>query len=478
MKKSRIVIVTVLVTLAVVFAIGMLLSSKMAASRKATVVRVEQAQRGELIEFVSAPGEIEPKTKVEISAKVSARIVELPYEEGDTVTHGDPEAKPPVPASILVRLDAKDLESQLLSAEAGRAAQAAQIEVEKARIASQQASLAGFAASLKQAQRDLQRQKALLESKDISQATFDQTQLNYDELKAQYDSAKHTLESAVLNLDVLQHNLEAADARIAQAQEALTYTTITSPIDGVITRINAEVGEVVVFGTMNNPGTVIMEVADLSQMLVVAQVDEADVAKLEVGQKATVHVDAFPDKEFKGIVDSIALAHTMSRTMTKYFRTEILLEDTQEKLHSGLTANVDIETRKHTDVLKVPTQAVLGREVDSLPLEIRENSPEVDTSKTYATVVYRYIDGKAVVTPVKIGQSDLTHTIIKSGITEEDKIVVGPYKVLESLKHDQKILDEREAEAKKKAAGTKTKADVNDVNDANEIGDANDVGQG
>lgn len=480
MKKSRIVVITVITTLAIVLIIGMVIAAKHSALRKDEVVRVEHAKRGELVEFVSAPGEIEPKTKVEISAKVMARIVELPYEEGGQVTCGDPCANPPVPASVLVQLDAMDLESQLLSAEANRAAQAAQIEVEKAKLASQRASLAGVAATVKQAERDLKRQKGLLESQDISQATFDQTQLKVDELKAQHDAAKRTLEAGELNLQVLQHNLEAADARIAQARDALSYTTITSPIDGVITRINAEVGEVVITGTMNNPGTVIMEVADLSQMLVVAQVDESDIGKLEVGQKATVHVDAFPDDEFKGAVDSIALAHTVSLTRTKYFRTEILLEGTEEKLHSGLTAHVDIETRKHTDVLKVPTQAVLGREVDGLPLEIRENSSEVDTAKTYATVVYRYIDGKAVVTPVKIGQSDLTHTIIKSGITEEDKVVVGPYKVLESLKHDQQILDEREAEAQKKAASTKTKADANDVDDANEVSDINnnDVGEG
>jgi len=474
-KKSRIIIITIIVTLAVVSVVGLLIRRKFVASRKATVVRIEHAQRGELVEFVSAPGEIEPKTKVEISAKVSARIIELPYEEGDIVTCGDAGANSPVPASLLVRLDAKDLESQLLSTQARRAAQASQLEVDKARIASQGANLVGLAASLKQAERDLERQTGLLESQDISQATFDQTQLKVDDLKAQYAAAEHTLKASRLNLEVLKHNLEAADAGIAQAQEALTYTTITSPIDGVVTRINAEVGEMVIPRIGNNPGNVIMEVGDLSQMLVVAEVDESDVGKLEVGQKATVHVDAYPDQEFTGMVDSIALAHTMSRMMTKYFRTEILLEDTKEKLHSGLTAHVDIETRKHTDVLKVPTQAVLGREVDNLPLEIRENSPEVDTSKTYVTVVYRYIDGKAVVTPVKIGQCDLTHTIIKSGITEGDKIVVGPYKVLESLKHDQKIKDEREVEAEKKkkkkeAAGAKAGADANDVNDANDGG--------
>ncbi len=458
MKKSRIVIITVIITLVVVFVIGGLISRKGSAKKKAKVVHVEQAEYGELVEFVSAPGEIEPKKNVEISAKVSARIVDLPYEEGDVVTSGDSDAEPAVPASVLVRLDAKDLESQLNSAQAGRSAQAAQIEVENARIAGQKASLTGLAASLKEAKNDLSRKKGLLESQDISQSVFDQAQCRVDELNAQYEAARHTLESARLNLVVLKHNLEAADARISQAQEALSYTTISSPIDGVVTRINAEEGEIAMTGTMNNPGTIILEVADLSQMLVVAQVDEADIGGLKVDQRAKVYVQAFSDIEFKGVVDSIALKHTLSRNATKYFRTEILLDNDANtaRLYSGLTADVDIETKKHADIIKVPSQAVLARGVDGLPLEIRENSDELDKNKTQATVVYRYNEGKAVVTPVKIGPSDLTHTIITSGISKDDKIVVGPYKVLDGLKHDQALKDEREEKAKKDAGEQQT----------------------
>ena len=471
MKKSRVMIIVVLVIVVVLVGTGMVVRTKIKGNTKPTIVRVENALNGELIEFVSAPGEIEPKTNVEISAKVSARIIALPYDEGDKVTCGDPNANPPVPASVLVRLDAKDLETRLTSAEAGRAAQVAQVEVEKARIDSQQANLAGLAASLEQAERDYERQEGLLQSKDIAQVTFDQAKARYDELKAQYESAQHTLISAKLNLEVLKHNLEVADAGIEQAREALSHTVITSPIDGVITRLEAEVGEMVIMGTMNNPGTVIMEVADLSTMLLVAQVDEADVGKMAIGQKATVHVQAFPDEEFHGVVDSIALKHRLSTTGTKYFRTEILLQGDVKKLYSGLTAHVDIETLKHGNVLNVPSQAVLGHPIDDLPLEIRDNSPEVDKDKTYATVVYRYIDGKAIVTPVKIGQSNLTHTIIESGITGDDKIVVGPYKVLESIKHDQVIQDERETkkkEGEESKADDKTPGDVNDVNDVND----------
>jgi len=451
-KKPRMVIITVVITLAVVATAAILIRARLYSARKGTIVRIEKPTRGQLIEFVSAPGEIEPRTKVEISAKISARIVELPYDEGDAVTAGDPNADPPIPPSVLLRLDSKDLESHLLSAQAARAAQAAQTEVETARIASQQASLTGIEASLEQAKRDLARQQKLLDSQDVSQAAFDKTKLGVDELRSKHLAAQHTLKAAQLNLTVLNHNLEAADAKIAQAVEALSYTTITSPIDGVVTRVNAEVGELVITGTMNNPGTVIMEVGDLSQMLLVAQVDEADVARLQPGQNAVIHVDAFDDHEFKGAVDTIAMAHTMSFTRTKYYRTEILIDSADVKLKSGFTAHVDIETRKHENILKLPSQAVLGKEIDLLPLEIRENPDIIDPNKTYATVVFRHVDGKAFITPVKIGRSDLTHTIITEGITDANDIVVGPYNVLEKLQHNQRIRDERTVEENKKTA--------------------------
>jgi HlyD family secretion protein len=467
-KRRKWIIVTIAVVL-VLSTVGWMVSRHRKANGKDDIVRIEEVKRGELTERVSAPGEIEPKTTVQISAKVSARIIEMPYEEGNLVTCGDPCAGPPIPPSLLLKLDAKDLESQLRLAQAGRNAQEAQTEVEKAKIESSKANLTALGASLEQAEKDLERKKGLFESTDISKADFDQIKYRVDELQAQYESAKYNLDAAQRNLVVMRHNLDAAEARIAEAMEALSYTTITSPINGVVTRVNAKVGEMVMTGTMNNPGTVIMEVSDLSQMLVVAQVDEADIGGLKVGQEAMVSVQAFPNTKFKGTVDEIALKHRFSDNRTRYYRTEILLENDPNvsKLYTGLTADVDIQTRKHAEVIKVPSQAILARDVDGLPLEIRDKSSELDKGKKFATVVYRYLDGKAVVTPVKAGQSDLTHTIILSGIKEGDKIVVGPYKVLDNLKHDQKLKDEKQVEAEKKAKEKKPK-DKKDTNDVNQ----------
>ncbi|MDI6449782.1 efflux RND transporter periplasmic adaptor subunit [Anaerobaca lacustris] len=479
MRFTRILIILVVVVL-VLGAMGgggfVWLKSRGAAANKATIVRVEEAGIGELIEVVSAPGEIEPKTKVEISAKTSARVVELPYEEGATVTKGDPDADPPIPASVLVRLDSKELESRLLSTQASRAAQAAQIEVEKARIASQQAGLMAQEAAVEKARRDYERQCALLLTNDVSQVSCDDARFRVEELESQLEGARHNLEAARLNLRVFEHNLEVADAGIAQAKEALSHTTIESPIDGVITRINAKVGEMVVTGMMNNPGTKILEVGDLSEMLVVAQVDESDVGKLRVGQASQVHIQAWPDKVFPGRVRAIALSQNIGTQGAKYYETEILLIDPSEQIFTGMTADADIEVAEHEGVLVVPSQAVLGREVDTLPIDIRDRLSEEEKSKTFATVVFRYLDGKAAITPVQIGASNATHTIIESGISPGEKIVVGPFKELEKLAHDQAIKDEREAkaeeEAKKKTEETPA-SDSNNVNDANSLPDAN-----
>jgi HlyD family secretion protein len=458
-----------LIVVVVIGALGVVaVRSKAAAANNGTVVRVEEAQLGKLTETVSAPGQIEPKINVQISAKTSGRIVELPFDEGAMVTKGNADANSPVPASVIIRLDSRDLESRLQSAQADRSARAAQIEVEKARITSQESSLVGQKAGLDQAERDYTRQCELLKTKDVSQVACDEAKLKVDDLKSKYDSALHSLNAARLNLKVLEHNLESADAGIEQARESLSYTVITAPIDGTITRINAKVGEMVVTGMMNNPGTKILEIGDLSEMLVVAQVDESDVGKVKCGQAATVHIQAWPDKVFRGVVRTVALSNNTGGQGSKYYETEVLLKDPNEQIFTGMTADVDVEVAYHENVLVVPSQAVLGREVDELPVDIRDKLAEDEKSKTFATVIFVYKNGKAIVTPVRIGASSTTHTIVASGIALGTKIITGPYKELEKLKHDQVVKDEREVKAEEEAKKNK-KAHASDTNDANRV---------
>jgi len=438
------VIVTVLVTAGVLVGVGVVVAVKQAkAKQNATKVRMENPERGDLVEIASAAGVIEPSTKVSISARVLARIEALPFREGDAVTKGGGRE----PASVLVELDATEVAAALRSAQAKRAARAAEMKVAEAEIAAEKARIEKVRASLEQAARDLARQEELLRAEGVSQATYDTAKCKVVELSADMKSAVLAVNGRELKLPVIAHQLEAADAEIAQAKDKLSYTTITSPIDGIVTKLNAEVGELVVTGTMNNPGTVIMEVANLSRMVVVAAVNESDVGAVEEGQRAHVRVRAYPDREFFGRVESIALTGAGAGSESRDFRVEILLETNGEKMYSGLTADVDIETRRHEGVLKIPSQAVVGRRLDDLPSQIVDGNANADKKKTFVTVVYRAVDGKAAVTPVKVGASDATHTVIRAGLSESDLVIVGPYKELEKLKHDQGVEDERESDA-------------------------------
>ena len=398
-------------------------------------VRTELATIGDLTETINAPGNVQPRTKVSISAKVSARIVELPHKEGQVVTKGDPKANPPIPASVLVRLDSKDLEANLRSVKARYAAQKASASMGDTRIASMEASLKSAHISLADMERDLNRQKGLLSTKDVSQSIVDTAQSKYDSQKAQIESQLQSLAGERLNIEVLKHNLEAADAEISKSEEDLSNTVISSPIDGLVIKLNNQVGEMVVVGITNSAGTTIMEVADMDHMLFIGKIDETTVASVKAGQKAIVRIPAYPKDDFDGVIETVGLSNTDDKDGTKYFKAEIRLETGGKRILSGLTADAEIETRRHEKVIIVPRQALVGRPVESLPDKLRE-LPQVNRAKPTATVVFRLINGKAVVTPVEVGASNATHTVIKSGLTETDRIITGPYKVLDTIAHD------------------------------------------
>ena len=429
----------VILTLAVLAGLGTLLAARFhltgSAAADATVVKVEPANKGDLIETVAAPGEIQPLKKVSISAKVAAPIVEMPHKEGEPVNGPSPTTKP----SLLVKLDDKDLQAVRRQLVAQERAQEEQIRVATQRIEGQRAQIRASRAMLADLERDLHRNKSLVATQDVSQSVVDTAQSKFDEQYAQIEASEQNLVADQINLKVMDAQLDAAKAAVAKADEDIKYTTIESPIDGTLISVSAEVGEMVVTGTMNNPGTVIMEVADLTKMLMVAHVDESQIDAVKVGQKATVRIQAYRDQPFEGAVYTVGESRTQDKTdMTKYFEVKILLDLKGRRIRSGLSADAEIETQRHKGVLKVPSQAVMGRPVDQLPDDLR-NSPELEKGKTFATVVFRCVDGKAVITPVTVGPSDDTHTIVTSGLKAADRVIVGPYKVLEALQNAQAV---------------------------------------
>ncbi len=463
MRTLIIVIVVAVVLLVVAGVVGFKYVFGGAGTDLTPAVRIEKPERGDLIEVVSAPGVIEPVKKAEIRSRISAQIVALPVDVGVRVTKGNKDANPPVPATVLFRLDDKSLQADLRSARARQQAQSAQIEVAQTSIEAGKSQIQGLEISLAQAERDLARQAELLKTNDVTESLVDKTRSQVEGLKMDLLAAKSRQKATELALTIAKHNLEAAEAEIARATESLTYTSIESPLDGVVTRQPVEAGETAT-GSLYNPGTVIIEVADMTKVLLKAEVDEADIAKVKVGQKAHVRIQAWPDEEFQGEVTMTALANSTDRTGSPFFQVEVMLDNKDERILSGMNADVDIDIAQHQGVLKIPSQAVLSRPLDSLPSGVLDR-PEIDKKKAFATIVFRVVDGKAVATPVKIGRSDTTHTIVLTGIEENDLIVTGPFSAIEKLQHDQKVKDER-------AQGAK---DDKDAQKANVAKDAKDT---
>jgi HlyD family secretion protein len=372
-------------------------------------VRLETATKGNLIRTVSAPGLIEPRTKVSISAQVSARVIALPFREGQQVKKGE----------VVVRLDAVDLSAALDSAKAGLKAEEARFE--------------GAKASLINATSEFGRKKELFSSKDISKSELDMAEADFLRAQSNYNSALASI--------------EIAKAAIQRAQKDLDNTVIAAPMDGVITTLNAEVGELVVVGTLNNPGSVIMEIADLTDLLVKAKIDEANIAPVRAGQSVKVYVNAMLEKNFSAVVERVKMIRENDRTdNTWYFETEMKLEVPDGVgLYSGMTCNVDIAVETFYDVLLVPSQAVLDRKTEEIPKSVLDTSAAADPAKKFLRAVYTIENGKAVSHPVSTGPSDLTRTVILSGVNPGDKVIIGPFKALLTLKDGQSLQEESAA---------------------------------
>jgi HlyD family secretion protein len=391
-----------------------------------TAVRIEPVATGQLVEIVAAPGTVEPKHKVDVSAEVSARIVELPHREGDRVRAGD----------LIMRLDDRDLRAALQSAEARRDGERYRLEAERSRIVGTQTTLEGARATA-------QRQEALFRTGDISRQAYEDAVTRVRDLESQFQAAKNTIVQ-------LEKSLAAAEAQIEQQREALRKTVVVAAIDGVITQLNAEVGELVVVGTMNNPGTKILTIADLGSMKLTAKVSESDVPRVAPKQQAEVRINGYKNRTFKGSVEEVALQRTTEKDGTGYFKTAVGLDLGGEQVFSGLGGNVDIAIATHTG-LKLPSQAVVERKIEDLPPTVR-GSPLIVPGRKTTSVVFVARNGKAVAVPVRTGPSNLTDTIVLDGLAAGDDAITGPYKALERLKDGDRVQREEQQPADAKPA--------------------------
>lgn len=390
-------------------------------------VDVETVSRGELVRTIAAPGTVKPRTEVQIASRVSATIVSIPLREGDEVRPGD----------ILAQLDRKELEARLSASRARLLSDEASLKASQARLAADRANLVGIKSSLDKAIADFERNEELFSSGDISRADLDASRNELENRRAAHESALASLEGSIANVEASRANVLVGEADVEQAVENLDYTTIRAPMAGVITMVNSREGEVAL-GTIQNAGTVIMTIADLSEMLVEAQLTEVDAPRVQEGQRVSVYLNPYPGRVFSGRLRRIGLQSRSSNDGANVFDAEVVLDPTEDRLFSGLTANVDIEVDRIENVIVVPSQAVLDKRFDELPLEVR-TSPLIDTTRPRVQVVFVLEDGLAKMRPVRTIASSITRTAIAEGLEVGEQVISGPFASLRTMNHDDRV---------------------------------------
>lgn len=361
---------------------------------KGEKVYVEPASTRSIEAVVTAPGQIDPKVKVNISAHIVGKIDKLYFAEGDAVKRGQK----------LVELE--------------KPLYVAQVDRLRAEVAGRRVEVRRAQAALNTAESTYRRAMNLGQQGIQTQELIDQARLGLDNARAGLASAEQ---------GVMQ-----AEASMRQAMEDLSRTTILSPIDGKVVQLNAHEGEVVVTGTMNNPGSVIAVIADLSQILVEAEVGETEVVSIRPGQPAKVKVDAIPDKEYAGRVAEIgssAAVRTGAGAGIRYFKVKVAIENPDDRLRPGMTSQVSIVTQSAPNSIVVPIQSVVERVPGAKTDE--ENEDDATPKKKYVFVVK---DGKAEMTEVTTGISDATHISVATGLKKGDSIVTGPFRTIRKLK--------------------------------------------
>lgn len=388
-----------------------------------TLVLVEPVAAGELVRTVSAPGTLAAKTTANISSRVSAKIDVIHVDVGDEVTKDQ----------VLVELEKEDLIAALNGAKARLAAEEAQLKSIEANLASDDARIVGSRASYEYAVQEFERQQELFSSGDVSKQSLDNAQTEVDRTKSVYEAALKGLDAARANIDAARAQVESSRAEVDRAQRNVEYCTIRAPFSGVITLRKANAGEMAL-GTIQNMGTTLMVLDDMSEMIVEARLAETDAPRVAAGQPARVYINGFPDKTFQGQVRRVGLStQRWTSDNTFYVECEIVVDMEGLRVASATTSNVEIEIETIRDLMIVPSQAVLDRRVDSLPKALREDSPLVDRDKTFARVAFLLKDGKAVMTPVRATASNLSKTAIAEGLEAGAPLIVGPFSALQNL---------------------------------------------
>jgi HlyD family secretion protein len=407
---------------------GVLVLAAFKRGDKPVEVRLEKVQKRDLVAYVTASGQVQPHTKVDVASDVSGRIVKLSVKEGDVVKKGQ----------FLLQIDPATYQ--------------ADVQREAAGVASAKADLARAKANLEQSQNSYRRSKEIVQSNPalISAEQIEQLKTTVDVNDALFQAALHTVDQM--------------NAALQNSQSSLAKTTILAPMEGRITRLAVQQGETAVPGTFNKDAALLLTISDMSVLETKVKVDETDVARLHVGDTAQVLIDAFPDTTFRGKVTEIAHSSVTAGTTATgasdqavdyEVRVQLLDPPVDTRPDFSATAKIVWDARKN--VLSIPIIALTVREHEAN--ENRDSAAVVLGRKATKDIAQKDVEGVFVVgkdnrvsfRPVKVGIPGEEYFEVLSGLQEGETVVAGSYQAIRTL-HDSATVKEMKKDDKKKEA--------------------------
>lgn len=431
-KLKWTIIILVLLTIVIV------VLSKMGVFGKDEGVKVstEKVQNRTIIETVSASGKVYPELEVKISSDVSGEIVELNVEEGDSVKRGE----------VLARIY-----GDLYTTERNQAA--ANVNIQQATVANATAALESLKAQLDQAKKSYDMQKVLFDDKVISRSEFNIAEASFLSAQANYNAARQSIRGS-------QAGVQGAQAGLERANKDLSRATLVAPMDGVVTLLNVKKGERVNGNSMTE-GTVLMRIADLKNIEVRVDVGENDIPKVHIGDSVNVEVDAYNTRKFKGIVTQIASSNNGAATagststgsdVTNYKVNVRLVPSSYLDLidplkpksfpfRPGMSANADIQTKTHSNVMAVPINSVTTRDKNDTATtkthnKIKEEKEDYGATSTAnaddleEVVFVVQPDKKVKKVKVRTSIQDINYIEILSGLKAGEEVITGPYELV------------------------------------------------
>jgi HlyD family secretion protein len=442
MKVKKIAIIA-----GVIVALGAIVGFTVNQSQKNVVtVQTGKVMKQDIASLVTASGEIKPINFVNVGANAMGRITRLFVKEGEHVKKGQMLAQL---ENVQSAADVAQMKATLASSQTDAVAADAALKTALAQSNSSSASLA-------QSKLDFERAQSLYKNQLIAKQDYDSKKAAYEVAQAVASQDVARVAQARANLDSSQGHVNIAKAQLVHFSDVLSKTVYSAPYDGVVTNLPVHEGDTVVMGIQNAPGSTLMTVADMSVITAEVRVDETDIVNVRLGQPAEVTIDAMPGQTFKGKVTEIgdnaivrstgiSTSQTTSSTQeAKDFKVVITLDKPPDNLRPGLSTTAKITTGSEHDVLTIPIQALIMRDKNAL----EEQKPGSKNSKPAPTPgaqgkkesqdiqgVFVVVNKKAQFHPVETGITGTADIQVKSGLSANDEIITGSYKVLRTLRN-------------------------------------------